>query len=235
MSSWQSRGEAMFKPPTLTSRSPAIFVSLFVCAIYAAANFVLVTARLGIRRRSRLPQRRPAAAGWRAAVRQRPPIPRTCTCTRHGSPSPGFRLRCCRCCRWRSRGPGSCWPRPSRPVMPFRHSWAGIALASAAGRASVPHRRLGQRAAAPGGGPGLRRSDAGRPMGHWRDGLAETRRRCCCWASTPGDANGERWGSGWASPPSSGCRSCSSIWPRIRSAAARQTCTTPRCSWPCRA
>jgi hypothetical protein len=44
MSSWQSRGEAMFKPPALTSRSPAVFVSLFVCVIYAAANFVLVTA-----------------------------------------------------------------------------------------------------------------------------------------------------------------------------------------------
>jgi Glycosyltransferase family 87 len=34
----------MFNPPTLTSRSPAIIVSLFVCSIYAAANFVLVTA-----------------------------------------------------------------------------------------------------------------------------------------------------------------------------------------------
>jgi hypothetical protein len=34
----------MFKSPALTSRSPAVFVSLFVCSIYAAANFVLVTA-----------------------------------------------------------------------------------------------------------------------------------------------------------------------------------------------
>ncbi|HKO33762.1 MAG TPA: glycosyltransferase family 87 protein [Candidatus Limnocylindria bacterium] len=34
----------MFKSPTLTSRSPAIFVSLFVCSIYAAANFTQVTA-----------------------------------------------------------------------------------------------------------------------------------------------------------------------------------------------
>ena len=44
MSSWARMAEGRSGRPTLTTRSPAVFVTLFVCAIYAFANVVLVTA-----------------------------------------------------------------------------------------------------------------------------------------------------------------------------------------------
>jgi hypothetical protein len=44
MSSWPRVAEGRFGRPTLSTRSPAILVTLFICAIYAFANVVLVTA-----------------------------------------------------------------------------------------------------------------------------------------------------------------------------------------------
>ena len=44
MSSWPRAVEGRFGRPMLTTRSPAVLVTLFICAIYAFANVVLVTA-----------------------------------------------------------------------------------------------------------------------------------------------------------------------------------------------
>jgi hypothetical protein len=44
MSSWPRAAEGRDGRPTLTNRSPAVLVTLFICAIYAFANVVLVTA-----------------------------------------------------------------------------------------------------------------------------------------------------------------------------------------------
>lgn len=44
MSSWPRAAEGRSGRPTLTTRSPAVLITLFVCAIYAFANVVLVTA-----------------------------------------------------------------------------------------------------------------------------------------------------------------------------------------------
>ena len=130
--------------PTLTTRSPAVFVTLFVCAIYAFANVVLVTADWEFD---------DTHAYLGAAQRLLDGAPLYVTTA---DPSdlylyaPWFAFAwipftCCRSCGSRSRGLASCsaprWPRCSPSAthgrgLPWRSCWADSCTAPPAGATS---------------------------------------------------------------------------------------------------
>ena len=230
MSSWLRAAEGRSGRPTLTTRSPAVFVTLFVCAIYAFANVVLVTAdwefddiHAYLAAAQRLVDGAPlyvnAAdpsdlylyAPWFAFAW----IPFTCLAAAVGGSRVG------RCPARRHAGRGAAVPQ----------LMGGHCPGAAAGRPPVSHRRLGQRPAPPGRRADLRRPDAGGSMGDRRCSVPETAHALP--AAGPRLAarlaGGGHWA--WAWRRSCGCRSCTSACRRTHSVRGLRTCMTPPSSW----